>query len=181
MVKVMYLAIRTFNISLLHPCATQAIPWPLKPFKLRVVHIFQSTKRFMGEVNKQRRNFLSLSELGCGSQEFNSKRAVMFLSLPWGFWFCRDSCGPPYVYVLIWSKHLAKPCYLLLGIRLFEDEDFDPTDAMVALALQHNRQHIDIYSCSWGPEDTGWSMQGPEKLTRDQLEEGTKIVSLLCS
>lgn len=61
------------------------------------------------------------------------------------------------------------------GIRLFEDEDFDPTDAMVALALQHNRQHIDIYSCSWGPEDTGWSMEGPEKLTRDQLEEGTKI------
>lgn len=67
---------------------------------------------------------------------------------------------------------------MLLGIRLFEDEDFDPTDAMVALAIQHNRQHIDIYSCSWGPEDTGWSMEGPEKLTRDQLEEGTKIVSL---
>lgn len=70
---------------------------------------------------------------------------------------------------------------MLLGIRLFEDEDFDLTDAMVALALQHNRQHIDIYSCSWGPEDTGWSMEGPEKLTRDQLEEGTKIVSLSCS
>ena len=66
----------------------------------------------------------------------------------------------------------------MLGIRLFEDQEFDPTDAMVALALQHNRQYIDIYSCSWGPEDTGWSKEGPEKLTGDQLEEGTNIVSL---
>ena len=23
-------------------------------------------------------------------------RDVMFLFLPWGFWFCRDSCGPPW-------------------------------------------------------------------------------------
>ena len=28
--------------------------------------------------------------------------AVMFLFLPWGFWFCRDSCEPPYppIYLL---------------------------------------------------------------------------------
>ena len=68
---------------------------------------------------------------------------------------------------------------LFPGIRLFEDADDDPTDAMEALALQHNRQHIDIYSCSWGPEDTGWSMDGPGKLARDQLEEGTTEVSVL--
>ena len=23
--------------------------------------------------------------------------AVKYLVLPWGFWFCRDSCGPPYM------------------------------------------------------------------------------------
>lgn len=60
------------------------------------------------------------------------------------------------------------------GIRIFGDDEDDPTDAMEALALMHNHQHIDIYSCSWGPEDTGWTMDGPEKLTRDQLEEGAK-------
>lgn len=60
------------------------------------------------------------------------------------------------------------------GIRLFEDDDFDSTDAMEALAFQHNRQHIDIYSCSWGPEDTGWTMDGPGKLAEDQLAEGAK-------
>ena len=60
---------------------------------------------------------------------------------------------------------------------MFGGDDDDPTDAMEALAFQHGRQHIDIYSCSWGPEDTGWTMDGPEKLTRDQLEEGTKTVS----
>ncbi|XP_078364758.1 neuroendocrine convertase 1-like isoform X2 [Oculina patagonica] len=59
------------------------------------------------------------------------------------------------------------------GIRVFGDDD--PTDAMEALAFQYKRQYIDIYSCSWGPADTGWTMEGPEQLARDQLEEGTKI------
>lgn len=60
------------------------------------------------------------------------------------------------------------------GIRLFEDDHFDSTDAMEALALQHNQQHIDIYSCSWGPEDNGWTMDGPGQLTKDQFTEGTR-------
>lgn len=62
------------------------------------------------------------------------------------------------------------------GIRLFEDDHFDSTDAMEALALQHNQQHIDIYSCSWGPEDNGWTMDGPGQLTKDQFTEGTRTV-----
>lgn len=63
------------------------------------------------------------------------------------------------------------------GIRIFGDDD--PTDSMEALAFQYQRQYIDIYSCSWGPADTGWTMEGPEQLARDQLEIGTQIVSLL--
>lgn len=62
------------------------------------------------------------------------------------------------------------------GIRIFGDDD--PTDSMEALAFQYQRQYIDIYSCSWGPADTGWTMEGPEQLARDQLEIGTQIVSL---
>lgn len=61
------------------------------------------------------------------------------------------------------------------GIRLFENDNDGSTDAMEALAFQHNRQHIDIYSCSWGPEDTGWTIEGPGKLANEQLEEGAKI------
>ncbi|KAJ7375985.1 hypothetical protein OS493_037537 [Desmophyllum pertusum] len=65
--------------------------------------------------------------------------------------------------------------YLLLsaGIRVFGDDD--PTDAVEALAFQYKQQYIDIYSCSWGPADTGWTMEGPDQLARNQLEEGTKI------
>lgn len=59
------------------------------------------------------------------------------------------------------------------GIRIFGDDD--PTDIMEALAFQYQRQYIDIYSCSWGPADTGWIMEGPEQLARDQLEIGTQI------
>ena len=35
--------------------------------------------------------------------------AVMFLFLPWGFWFCHDSCGPPYFSVLY--KRILKLIY----------------------------------------------------------------------
>ena len=63
-----------------------------------------------------------------------------------------------------------------VGIRVFGDDD--TTDAMEALAFQYQQQYIDIYSCSWGPADTGWTMEGPEQLARDQLQIGTKIVSL---
>ena len=62
------------------------------------------------------------------------------------------------------------------GIRVFGDDD--PTDSMEALAFQYQQQYIDIYSCSWGPADTGWTMEGPEQLAREQLEKGAKIVSL---
>lgn len=68
--------------------------------------------------------------------------------------------------------------HIFAGIRIFGEEDDDPTDSMEALALGYKRDYIDIYSCSWGPEDTGWDMEGPGELARGQLEEGTKIVSI---
>lgn len=81
--------------------------------------------------------------------------------------------------IVEWKQKYDITIQLLFpGIRIFGDDEDDPTDAMEALAFQHNRQHLDIYSCSWGPEDTGWTMDGPEKLTRDQLEEGAKKVSV---
>ena len=36
--------------------------------------------RFMEDVNKQRRNFISLSVLGCGPKEFNSRRVRLHLT-----------------------------------------------------------------------------------------------------
>ncbi|PFX17966.1 Furin-like protease 1, isoform 1-CRR [Stylophora pistillata] len=60
------------------------------------------------------------------------------------------------------------------GIRIFGEEDDDSTDSMEALAFEYKRDYMDIYSCSWGPEDTGWDMEGPGELARGQLEEGTK-------
>ena len=77
---------------------------------------------------------------------------------------------------VFWRIFINECNCLATGIRLFEDDNDDSTDAMEALAFQHNRQRTDIYSCSWGPEDTGWTMEGPGKLTNEQLEEGAKIV-----
>ena len=34
--------------------------------------------------------------------------AVMFLFLPWGFWFCRDSCEPPYPPIYLLTNRWVK-------------------------------------------------------------------------
>ncbi|PFX12423.1 Proprotein convertase subtilisin/kexin type 6 [Stylophora pistillata] len=58
------------------------------------------------------------------------------------------------------------------GIRLFYDEM--ATDAQEAKALSFKRNHIDIYSNSWGPEENGYEVDGPGRLTQIALEEGAE-------
>ena len=50
------------------------------------------------------------------------------------------------------------------------------SDARVAEALTHKLGSIDIYSNSWGPEDTGMEIQGPGPQTSAALEKGIKEV-----
>ena len=50
--------------------------------------------------------------------------------------------------------------------------DGDVTDAVEAASLSFNRQHIDIYSNSWGPIDDGETVQGPGPLAKKALEDG---------
>lgn len=56
------------------------------------------------------------------------------------------------------------------GIRLFKYEM--ATDLAEANALSFNRQHIDIYSNSWGPDDRGFEVKGPGRATQTALREG---------
>ena len=49
------------------------------------------------------------------------------------------------------------------------------TDSLEADALSFNPQHIDIYSCSWGPKDNGKTFGRPGKLGRMALEAGTAL------
>ena len=56
------------------------------------------------------------------------------------------------------------------------------TDSLEATALTFNKQHIDIFSASWGPSDDGETMEAPGKLCSQALVDGTSNVSaLLCS
>ncbi|XP_062516574.1 proprotein convertase subtilisin/kexin type 6-like isoform X2 [Corticium candelabrum] len=57
------------------------------------------------------------------------------------------------------------------GVRML---DGDVTDNIEARSLSHNRNHIDIYSCSWGPDDDGKTVDGPGRLTRDVLAVGAR-------
>jgi len=55
------------------------------------------------------------------------------------------------------------------GIRML---DGDVSDSVEAEALSFNRQHIDIYSASWGPEDNGRVVEGPDKLAQEAFLQG---------
>jgi len=58
------------------------------------------------------------------------------------------------------------------GIRMLDGEITDMTESR---SLRHARDHIDIYSVSWGPEDDGLALDGPGKLTKEALKEGAAV------
>ena len=55
--------------------------------------------------------------------------------------------------------------------------DGDVTDVVESRSLMHRRDYIDIYSASWGPEDDGMTVDGPDNLTKRALQDGVLYVS----
>ncbi|XP_022108203.1 furin-like, partial [Acanthaster planci] len=55
------------------------------------------------------------------------------------------------------------------GIRML---DGDVTDMVEGTSLSAHRDHIDIYSASWGPEDNGETVDGPGRLAKAAFQEG---------
>ena len=53
--------------------------------------------------------------------------------------------------------------------------DGKATDGLEADALSFHRDHIDIYSCSWGPKDNGKTFGRPGRLGRIALDQGAKF------
>lgn len=54
--------------------------------------------------------------------------------------------------------------------------DGEVTDIVEAKSLSFNRQHIDIYSSSWGPTDNGKTVDGPGKLAKLAFLKGIEKV-----
>ena len=54
-----------------------------------------------------------------------------------------------------------------LGVRIL---DGPMTDSLEAMAFNMKDQINDIYSCSWGPDDNGKTVDGPHQLA--QVSEG---------
>ena len=53
----------------------------------------------------------------------------------------------------------------------------EATDDLECRALSHEKDYIDIYSNSWGPDDTGYTVVGPGPLTQRALQTGTEEVT----
>ena len=51
------------------------------------------------------------------------------------------------------------------------------TDLMEAGALGYHDDHIDVYSSSWGPSDSGFVVSGPGGLAKMALRNGAERVS----
>lgn len=64
------------------------------------------------------------------------------------------------------------------GIRMLDGE---VTDLVEATALSYNRDYIDIYSASWGPDDDGKTVDGPGFLALKAIEDGIKYVIITFS
>ncbi|XP_066264557.1 furin-like protease kpc-1 isoform X3 [Branchiostoma lanceolatum] len=56
------------------------------------------------------------------------------------------------------------------GIRLITGP---VSDAQEAASLSHKRDHIDVYSCCWGPSDNGRTLQATGELVSRILEDST--------
>lgn len=54
--------------------------------------------------------------------------------------------------------------------------DGDVTDAVEAASLSFNKDHIAIYSASWGPDDNGQVVDGPGAMTRQAFLKGVTEV-----
>lgn len=60
----------------------------------------------------------------------------------------------------------------LAGIRLIAEGTYDYQEAQ---GLNHKTDKIHIFSCSWGPEDSGRHMEGPGRVTRHVLKNSKAI------
>ena len=60
------------------------------------------------------------------------------------------------------------------GIRLLSF--YGTTDIQEATALNFKYNNIDIYSNSWGPHDTGYTVQRPGQLANRAFEMGVEKV-----
>lgn len=65
---------------------------------------------------------------------------------------------------------------MLAGLRVLVNNR--TTDLDEARALGWQNDEIDIYSCSWGPEER--TIFGPGNLTQKTLQMGAKEVRWLC-
>lgn len=69
---------------------------------------------------------------------------------------------------------LCVHCCFSSGVRML---DGGVNDYVEAKALSFHRDHIDIYSASWGPEDDGKTVDGPGPLARRAFIEGVLKVN----
>lgn len=51
------------------------------------------------------------------------------------------------------------------------------TDRVEAESLNFNQNYIDIYSGSWGPDDTGLIYEGPGRMASEAFHKGATTVS----
>lgn len=53
-------------------------------------------------------------------------------------------------------------------------------DISQAAILSYQDNYVDVYSCSWGPPETGFTVGGPEYLTLETFKRESKQVRLFC-
>ena len=73
--------------------------------------------------------------------------------------------SPYYIwhYYTLWKISLERFSTSCLGVRIL---DGPMTDSLEAMAFNMKDQVNAIYSCSWGPDDNGKTVDGPHQLAQ---------------
>ena len=64
------------------------------------------------------------------------------------------------------------------GLKLDLGASEDVTESS---ALSYRSSHIDVYSNSWGPSDTGFIVDGPGYYLASAFEQGVRQVGTICT
>ena len=75
-------------------------------------------------------------------------------------------------------NHEKRECLIIIILIGFQVDFSHFLQSDEVKAFHHFNQVIQVYSNSWGPDDNGYTVQGPQTLTAAALVEGVQSVSI---
>lgn len=87
-------------------------------------------------------------------------------------------CFKTFLFYVQRLNHEKWECLIIIILIGFQVDFSHFLQSDEVKAFHHFNQVIQVYSNSWGPDDNGYTVQGPQTLTAAALVEGVQSVSI---